>query len=43
MNEARVDKNDTKISNGTRERVLRDIEHLDRKKFEKNEHNIGKN
>ena len=35
LNETRDDKIDTKISNEIRERVLRDIKHLDRKKFEK--------
>ena len=35
LNETRDDKIDTKISTEIRERVLRDIKHLDRKKFEK--------
>ena len=35
LNETRDDKIDTKVSTEIRERVLRDIKHLDRKKFEK--------
>ena len=35
LNETRDDKIDTKISTEIKERVLRDIKHLDRKKFEK--------
>ena len=35
LKETRDDKIDTKISTEIRERVLRDIKHLDRKKFEK--------
>ena len=35
LNETRDDQIDTKISTEIRERVLRDIKHLDRKKFEK--------
>ena len=35
LNETSGDKIDTKISTEIRERVLRDIKHLDRKKFEK--------
>ena len=35
LNETRDDKIETKISTEIRERVLRDIKHLDRKKFEK--------
>ena len=35
LNETRDDKMDTKVSTEIRERVLRDIKHLDRKKFEK--------
>ena len=35
LNETRDDKINTKVSTEIRERVLRDIKHLDRKKFEK--------
>ena len=35
LNETRDDKTDTKVSTENRERVLRDIKHLDRKKFAK--------
>ena len=35
LNETRDDKIDTKVSTEIREQVLRDIKHLDRKKFEK--------
>ena len=35
LNETRDQKIDTKTSNEIRERVLRDIKHLDKKKFEK--------
>ena len=35
LNETRDDKIDIKVSTEIRERVLRDIKHLDRKKFEK--------
>ena len=35
LNETRDDKIDTKVSTEIRERVLRDIKHLDKRKFEK--------